>query len=384
MELPANIPSKQVVYLLFSLVFLLLTVIQTNTVRQILTGQAVSSDLTLTIALYGTFDQIRHPSYKTKISFYTKTGKVKEIAGQTLTLDHQNIFTTQVNISDIDRSQLYALYIKPDKFLGRLYCSKESFSSNCVTPQLNLSSQNNLDLTNTAFLGGDLSNQDGKVDSYDLSKIVSDIGKNSSDYLESDINSDAIVNGYDYSLAIYSITKNAHDDAITIAFTTTTPTPTSALSPTVSPIASTTPNPTTQTTPTLIPSSTPNPTSTPIPTATSTPTSTPTPTQTSTLGGTCNGILNGKAYVNAGIFGNQCRKITNEKHYFCVTSKSDCNTSKCIEVVKQTVKDMLPACSNNIATLDEQKTQVTCQTEFQSGNCTPEPTPSCEDNREKC
>lgn len=369
----------QVIIYILSFLFLFFTVIQTNTARYILTGRAETSDLTIKLALQGNFDQNKHSSYKTKVVLYGREGKVKELADQTLSYDNQNIFKLQVNLNDINFNQMYALFIKPDKYTGKLFCNQESSSTNCTTPQMVFKTgANNLDLTRDIILAGDLADQNGKVDSYDLSKILGDIGKISNDYLESDINGDGIVNALDYSLTLYSLSKNATDDTINLI----TPTPSVSIEPTSTSVPATTNTPPPEATNTPPPQNTPTPepSNTPVPTTTSV----PTPTQPVVQGGTCYGTLNGKAYVNAGIFGNQCRIINNEKHHYCVSGQNECTPEKCVEEVKKTVKELLPSCSNGIATLDEQKTQVTCQTEYISESCTPEPTPSCEDNRQKC
>jgi hypothetical protein len=335
--------------------------------------------------------------------------------------------------------------IKPDKFIGKVYCNN-IYTPNCVLPQLVFTNgENQLDLRQSVFLTGDISQQDGKVDSYDLSKILSDIGKTSNNYLESDLNGDLIVNALDYSLALYSISENPVDDSfitvqisptpvvqissfqptntpalspsslitvvptIIISFTptpsiylptvTNTITPTFSLpvaSPTYAVIPSSTIVPTVSAVPTGIPTSTLIPTAvftvTPVPTATTVPTSTPVPTSTTVPSptptipqkGKCNTSISGKVYINAPIIGIQCRILNNETGYYCVKSETDCNETKGKEYVLNKIKQTTSSCSNGIASVNEQKTQINCQTQFIPGECSPEPSTGCEDTRQKC
>ena len=163
-------------------------------------------------------------------------------------------------------------------------------------------------------------------------------------------------------------------------------TPTLILSPTLSILPSIYLSPTTKKDQNPSPSPTFKPTNTPtkIPSPTPLPTSRPSPTAVIVQSGTCNGTLTGTVNVGAGILGSFCRKVNNEQHRICVSSQSECNPNKCIEMAKGLVRKMLLTCTNGLASFDEQKSQVNCRTEFIPGDCTPEPTPACIDDRPKC
>lgn len=347
------------------LMIMLLSFFQQTIRRFLLKSRAEGNELTVKLKLQGHFEQIQIPSYKTKVVLYTSEGKAKELSDQQLTKDAENFFKLLVSLGDLDLAKLYAVFIKPDKYVGKIFCSSNQTGADCKSPAIILKPrQNNLDLSQFTFLSGDLQVQDGKVSAFDLSKIIKDLGKITNDYLESDVNGDRVVDTVDYSLALYSLGQNAGDDVVNFASASASPTPSQTISPT----------PDLTVTPTHSSQLTPTPTS---------PT-TPTPTQSQSQAGTCNSTLNGKIYVNAGVFGQKCRVLDNEQHHYCVINQSECNATSCLAKFKETAKQILPACSNGLATLDEQKTQVDCQTQFSQGACTPEPTPGCEDNRPAC
>lgn len=408
-------------FLLLSLTLLIDSTCQTTTFRNLI-GKAESTDLTIRLSLQGTFSTQVQASYKTNVTFYSKYGKAKQWNSQNLVWEKGNTFILQIPANDLQLDRMYALNVKPDKYMGKLFCGNGKNGTDCTVPQMIIKpGQNTIDLSADTIPSGDIVPQDGKISAYDISSLINDIGKVSGEYITTDINGDGVVNALDYSLVLYSLGKNSADDSMNIVFdtqptpqqsmtptlsvtpsvsgtitpTSATVTPTSSISPTVNPnisptvtpIASPTPVVSPTRTPTPIPTVTSAPTSTPIPTPTRTPTATPIPTATLIPGpqsGTCTGTLNGKVYVSAGIFGNQCRLISNERHHMCVAKQSDCTPDTCISTIRSLVKDMLTSCSNGIATLNEQKTSVSCQVQFTPGNCSPEPTPACTDDRAKC
>ena len=238
----------QIAVLLFIFISLLAYLFAPKSIKKmLLRSRAYTNELNIRIKLQGEYDKIDNPSFNTKVVLYNQTGKVKEYTNQTLAKKNENIFNVTIDTTGLEFNTTYAIFVKPDKYLGKLFCSSTAYSENCTTPQITISSgSNTLYLTQSLFLSGDISTQDGKITAEDISKILKQIGQVTTDYLSGDINSDKKVEGVDYSLALYSLSKNAVDDPITIVFTTTTPTPTptTGQSPTNTPTPTKTPTPT--------------------------------------------------------------------------------------------------------------------------------------------
>ena len=227
--------------------------------KYILKTRAVGPELNLKIKLQGDFNDIVNPPIKAVVSLYTVEAKIKEFADQSLIQENQNVFSIKLPLSDINLTKIYAVFIKPEKYLGRLFCSQTVVGADCRSPQLIFgNSQNNIDLSEYIFLSGDLKPFDGKVSSYDLSAIIHNLGKVVSPSADTDINFDRYTDTQDYSLALYSLKQNAVDDPINLASLSATPT--APVTPT-QPAATNTPVPTT----TIRPTSTQTPTRTPTP-----------------------------------------------------------------------------------------------------------------------
>ncbi len=232
--------------------------------------RATGPELNLEIKLQGDFSNINNPPIKAAVTLYTVEAKIMEFTGQSLIQENQNVFSIKLSLSDIDLTKIYAVFIKPERYLGRLFCSQTVVGSECRSPQLIFENkQNNIDLSEHIFLSGDLKPFDGKVSSYDLSIIINNLSKVASPPADTDINNDDYTDTQDYSLALYTLGKNGVDDTINFASPSATPTPTVLITPTQSALTST-PTPTTTVQPTL--------TKTPTQTPTSGPSKTPAPT----------------------------------------------------------------------------------------------------------
>lgn len=238
--------------------------------KYMLKTRAAGPELNLKIKLQGDFINIANPPIKAVVSLYTAEAKIKEFADQSLIQENQNVFSIRLPLSDIDLTKIYAVFIKPEKYLGRLFCSQTVVGVDCHSPQLIFSNnQNDIDLSQYIFLSGDLKPFDGKVSAYDLSIIIRDLGKIASPSADTDINFDGYTDTQDYSLALYSLGQNAVDDPINFVLLSVTPTPIAPVTPTQSAVTNT-PTPTA-----ITPTSTTVPTH--VPTATTAPMSSPTP-----------------------------------------------------------------------------------------------------------
>lgn len=274
--------TKKILLLIFGI--FLFTFFVFYNLKYILKSRATNPELYIKIKLQGDYSQNTNPSIKTKIVLYTIDSKVTELTSQPIVQESQNIFSIKMTINGFDLTKFYAIFIKPNKYLGRLFCSTIITGSSCTVPRFVFkNAQNDINLTNFVFFAGDISPFDGKVSSYDVSAIIGALGKTSVESAITDINYNGITNTQDYWLALYSLGQNAADDPIKFASLLATPTPTK-----VNPTS--TPKPTKKPTPTIKPKKTPTPAPTKTPTIVPSISQTPTTTPTA---GSCNQMDNG-------------------------------------------------------------------------------------------
>jgi len=265
--------------------------------------KAQDNSLTLKIKLHG--ERYPQATTKTKIILYSPQGIMKEYIDVVFAYKSDTLFEGSISFDqNFNYNSLYAVYIKPDNYFGQLFCSDSVHAKDCKSPQFIFKQTANIvDLSKQIFFGGDISPANGKVDAYDISKIMAALGKNIDS--STDINNDGMTNSMDYLLTLYSLGNNISDDEVTLVFVPLTPTPTITASPSATPSA------------TVIPTITPSPTVTPSPTSTPTPTMTPSPTPTSV--GTCHVLPGPLTKVVCGI---------EEKDILASTSYGACTGSQ--------------------------------------------------------
>ena len=244
-------------------------------------SKAQDNLLTLKIKLQG--ERYSGALTKTNVFLYSSQGKVSEFTDVIFSYQADKTFQGDITLKpDFNYDSLYSIYIKPTNYFGKLFCTTSVVGKDCTVPQFIFKQAGSIiDLSAQTFFGGDISPANGKVDSYDISKIMANLG-NSSD-LSTDINTDGSTNTIDYILALYSLSKNMTDDGVALVFVAPSSTPvlTSTPVPSTTPIPTSTPAPTFTPIPSLTPSITPSPrptnTPTPAPSATPVPTATPVP-----------------------------------------------------------------------------------------------------------
>lgn len=247
-------------FVVFGFFMLLLTVISLLSIP--LRTKASANVLSLRIKLQGThktFDQI-----KSRVDFYNGPQKATSEAAVSFTYG-DGVYTGNIALQpDFDFTKFYALNIKPEKYIGRVFCSSTITGTACNTPQMIfLTSGSTVDFSSVVFMGGDIPPGNGKVDAQDLSLIMKNLGKTATP--TTDINGDGITDVVDYSLAIYSLSHNAADDVVSLQENNPSPTPSPGIMATTAPTVTGAPTPTTKPSATPVPSATPGPTSTPIP-----------------------------------------------------------------------------------------------------------------------
>lgn len=249
-----------------------------------LRSKASANTLSLKIKIQGTYKA--YDKIKARVEFYDGPDKSSE-EPEVEFIYQSGVFNGDVAFqSGFNFAKPYALFIKPVNFVGRIFCSAELSGDKCKTPAFFfLTSGSSADLTSQTFLGGDLTPPNGKVDAQDLSYIIKNLGKITTDTTQNtDLNGDGITDVVDYSLAFYSLSNNAEDDKIeltALAQPTATPeaTPTPTATPSATPALSPTPTPTVDplVTPSQTPTIDPSVTVTVTPTVNLTPSVTPTP-----------------------------------------------------------------------------------------------------------
>lgn len=242
--------------------------------------RASSTNIPVQIKIQGNYRN--NATMSALIRVYDQHEKVTEI--QSLDLARTgtpNIFSASIPLEHLDAAALYTVYVKPQAGFGRAFCSTDKSGPNCSASQLRLLANQTLSLVFDTVYLGDVPEQDGVSNARDISLIKGQLGKTGSP--ETDINKDGITDSEDFSLAMFSLSKNMKDDEV-VWLSAATPTSTPSATP-----ATPTTAPTTAPTPTLTgsptPTSAPAATNTPVPTRTPTPvppSNTPTPTATPT------------------------------------------------------------------------------------------------------
>jgi len=240
--------------------------------------KAASNILNIKLKLQGTYKNLS--KVKVAVGFYN--GPTKTYDQPTTEFVAMNgVLESDIPLAaDFNFTQPYALFIKPDKYSGRVFCLEKVTGATCTVPSFRfMQSGSSVDLTDSVFYGGDVNPANGRIDAKDLSDVMAALGKiQQGETAQTDINSDGITDVVDYSLTLYSLSQNIADDIVNLTVGPTfTPTLTVAPSATPAPL---TPTPTKAPTSTPKPSATPTPSNTPVPTMTTAPTPTASPSAT--------------------------------------------------------------------------------------------------------
>jgi cell division septation protein DedD len=379
---------NNIIYVVLSVFIVLLLVVLSKT-SVLLKSRANDAHINVIINLQG--KRVLGATMNAKVEIYSNTGLVSQ---DTVRFEYKStgLFHGSVAVPSASETSNYALFIKPEKYIGQLFCSENITGPNCKTPAFSFKNGTNvINLRENTFYAGDIAPADGKVNAQDLSLVLSKLGEKNS--FETDINNDFVTNSIDYSLVLQSIAKNLQDDTL-FAFASPIPTaePTEVLEPSATPEPTSVPTPTdiaqtTPTTPLPTPTGTPKPTTKPTPTALPTPKPTQKPTPTpkpAPSSGKCITHVTGKVYINAPLIGKQCR-ILDETSYYCVSTENECTVSKCIQVTKDAIKASTNSCSNGLASFDE-SSPISCSVTFEAtSSCqNPPPRTSCDDDRAEC
>ncbi len=231
------------------------------------TSEASYRVIRFRIRLHGEFFY-PHTILSTITLHHTTQGKLREEKNVAFAYQNDGTFLGTLPIdAGLPLNALYSIVIKPNGYFSR------------VTPSFIVrDALNDVNLTQTLFYGGDVEPFSRRVDGYDLSSIMANLGQ-AGEKIKGDVNSDGVVNVIDYAIALRSIQEGAHDESVPFTQSGVTPTasPSAYISPTMSYVLTSTPRPTPTTS--LLPTSISKPT----PTTSLLPTATPKPTPTTSL-----------------------------------------------------------------------------------------------------
>lgn len=123
------------------------------------------------------------------------------------------VWTGDVVINDMTPGNDIFLYVKGPKHIQKRICVSrpvETYEGSYTCGDIGTISlkkgENTLDLSNIALLSGDLPEQDGIANSYDLSTVRNFLGRTDDEALRlADVNLDGIIDTQDYSLILHSL-----------------------------------------------------------------------------------------------------------------------------------------------------------------------------------
>lgn len=129
-----------------------------------------------------------------------------------LSPNSQGLYTGSISVNAIPGTT-YAVLVKGAHHLQKKICANTPSEASigeytCEAGQVTLAAGSNiLNLQSVTLLAGDLTTQDGVIDSADLAAVRQRIGSQAEEDLQiADLNHDGIVDTQDFSLALYSLT----------------------------------------------------------------------------------------------------------------------------------------------------------------------------------
>ncbi len=177
----------------------------------------------VTLALKLKFQGVRQitglimPSVKVTLSGGGLNSDIAKTAD--FTSDSNGLFSGSVIFENVPLRGGYKVLIKGPMHVQKKVCKSTPTETSggfytCATGQITLTSGiNNLDFSGIEFLVGDIPEQDGVVDSYDISFIRQNLGSKEAKILaKGDVNLDGIVDSQDYSLLIASLSVKTDEE----------------------------------------------------------------------------------------------------------------------------------------------------------------------------
>ncbi len=149
-----------------------------------------------------------------------KNGQSTEFQSVIFQSDVNGVWLGKATFSVIPNTQ-YAVYIKGPKHIQKRVCVVNPAESSAGIYRCRISDagmtlqagENELNFSNIVLVVGDLPEQDGIVNSYDLAKVRNNLGSTSADALAvADLNLDGAVNARDFSLILAALSFRTDDE----------------------------------------------------------------------------------------------------------------------------------------------------------------------------
>lgn len=153
----------------------------------------------------------KYNSITVKVTAVSSAGQKNEATG-TFVADDKGVWTGNVAFKNLTAGAGYYFLVKGPKHIQKKICTltpTEQYpgSYRCKgQDRITLDANSKPDFSGIYMLTGDLPNQDGLVDSYDLSLVRNNIGKTDENVVKlADVNFDGIVDTQDHSLMIAAL-----------------------------------------------------------------------------------------------------------------------------------------------------------------------------------
>jgi len=155
---------------------------------------------------------------KVKLTAVSLTGVKSEVTAE-FTSGAGGVWSAHdVVFENIDPNERYYILVKGEKSIQKKVCVARPTetavgSYSCSNGEINLANESLLDFSGIRIMAGDLSPQDGQVDSYDLSFILNNLGSTDANVNNvGDVNLNGRVDTQDYSLLIQSLTIKSDEN----------------------------------------------------------------------------------------------------------------------------------------------------------------------------
>jgi len=139
----------------------------------------------------------------------------------TFTSDDKGVWSGTVSFDAVSGPPAYNVYVKGPKHLQKKICNSVPTESaagagtyRCTNGNITLvAGSNNLDFSGITLLVGDLPDQDGATNSYDISLVRNNLNKTDAETLRlADLNLDGKVDTQDYSLVIAALSVRSDEE----------------------------------------------------------------------------------------------------------------------------------------------------------------------------
>lgn len=152
---------------------------------------------------------VRTNNISATVNLISNDKTVNKVANVAFTAGNFGIWTGEVSFGAVDIDRTYSVVIKGPLHLKKKFCQASPNESQggmyrCTTGEIKIvEGDNNLNFQDVLILAGDLGDQDGIIDSRDVTYIMRNLGSLDAGVIQkADLNMDGIVDTQDYSMII--------------------------------------------------------------------------------------------------------------------------------------------------------------------------------------